>query len=213
MIFVFLSNPTHCIESESCSVVSDSLWPHGIAQARTLEWGAFPFSRGSSQPRDRTQVSCIAGGFFTSWATREAQEYWSGWPIPSPADVLNPGIELGSPVLQADSLPTELLGKPTYCFKCPLFSTSLPIFVICSLFDNFHGLRGALSIRLEFTDWVFNQMLFWWATMNINVSRWYRIIKSVCSRSLSSIHLTFYSFGGITTVMQFKIIFPANLSV
>ena len=37
---------------------------------------AFPFSRGSSQPRDRTQVSCIAGGFFTSWATREAQWYW-----------------------------------------------------------------------------------------------------------------------------------------
>ena len=39
---------------------------------------AVPFSRGFSQPRDRTQVSHIAGGFFTSWATREAQEYWSG---------------------------------------------------------------------------------------------------------------------------------------
>ena len=47
---------------------------HGIFQARILEWVAIPFSRGSSQPRDRTQVSCIAGGFFTSWATREAQE-------------------------------------------------------------------------------------------------------------------------------------------
>ena len=43
-----------------------------------LEWVAFPFSRGSSQPRDQTQVSCIAGGFFSSWAAREAQEYWSG---------------------------------------------------------------------------------------------------------------------------------------
>ena len=51
---------------------------HGILQARILEWVAFPFSRGSSQPRDRTQVSRIAGRFFTSWATREAQEYWSG---------------------------------------------------------------------------------------------------------------------------------------
>ena len=39
---------------------------HGILQARILEWVAFPFSRGSSQPRDQTQVSCIAGGFFTS---------------------------------------------------------------------------------------------------------------------------------------------------
>ena len=45
---------------------------HGILQARILEQVAFPFSRGSSQPRDPTQVSCIAGGFFTNWAIREA---------------------------------------------------------------------------------------------------------------------------------------------
>ena len=43
-------------------VVSYSLWPHGILQARILEEVAFPFSRGSSQPRDQTQVSHIAGG-------------------------------------------------------------------------------------------------------------------------------------------------------
>ena len=42
---------------------------HGILQARILEWVAFPFFRGSSQPRDRTQVFHIAGRFFTSWAT------------------------------------------------------------------------------------------------------------------------------------------------
>ena len=51
----------------------------GILQARILEWVAFPFSRESSQPRDRTQVSHIAGRFFTNWATREAQESWSGY--------------------------------------------------------------------------------------------------------------------------------------
>ena len=51
---------------------------HGILQARILEWVAFPFSRGSSQPRDWTQVSHIDSEFFTSWATREAQEYWGG---------------------------------------------------------------------------------------------------------------------------------------
>ena len=45
---------------------------HGILQARILEWVAFPFSRGFSRPRDQTQVSCIAGGFFTNWATGEA---------------------------------------------------------------------------------------------------------------------------------------------
>ena len=45
----------------------------GILQARILKWVAIPFSRGSSWPRDRTQVSCIAGRLFTIWATREAQ--------------------------------------------------------------------------------------------------------------------------------------------
>ena len=51
---------------------------HGILQARILEWVAFLFSKESSQPRDQTQVSCIAGGFFTSWAIREAQRLY-GW--------------------------------------------------------------------------------------------------------------------------------------
>ena len=41
---------------------------HGILQVRILEWVAFPFSRGSSQPRDPTQVFCIAGGFLSSIA-------------------------------------------------------------------------------------------------------------------------------------------------
>ena len=50
----------------------------GILQARVLEWVAMPSSRGSSQPRDQAQDSRIAGGFFTAWATSEAQEYWSG---------------------------------------------------------------------------------------------------------------------------------------
>ena len=53
-------------ESESCSV-GDSMdyTVHGILQARILEWVALPFSRESSQPRDQTQVSCIAGRFLT----------------------------------------------------------------------------------------------------------------------------------------------------
>ena len=107
-----------CIESESesHSVVSSSLGPHGLnspwnfpgqntgvgshsllqgilptqgsnpdlphcrqilyqlshqGSPRILEWVAYPFSRGSSSPRNRTRVSCIAGGFFTNWAIRE----------------------------------------------------------------------------------------------------------------------------------------------
>ena len=51
---------------------------HGIFQAGILEWVTLPFSKGSCQPRDQTQVSHIVGGFFTSWVTMAAQEYWSG---------------------------------------------------------------------------------------------------------------------------------------
>ena len=58
------ARPTLC-DPMDCTV-------HRILQARILEWVTFPFSRGSSQPRDQTHVSCIAGRFFTSWATREA---------------------------------------------------------------------------------------------------------------------------------------------
>ena len=99
--------------SQSCPTLCDPMdyTVHGILQARILEWVAFPFSRRSSQPRDRTQVSCIAGRFFASRATREAQENWSGWPFPSPGDLPIPGIEPGSPALGANSLPTELPGK------------------------------------------------------------------------------------------------------
>ena len=53
-----------------------------------------------------------AGGFFTNWATREAQEYWSELPIPSTADLPDPGIEPESPALQVDSLTAELWEKP-----------------------------------------------------------------------------------------------------
>ena len=104
-------------ECESCSVVSDSLRPHGLyspwnspsqnpgvgslslvqgifptqdlnpglshcrwilyqlshkGSPRILEWVAYPFFSGSSQPRNQTRVSCIEGGFFTNWAVREA---------------------------------------------------------------------------------------------------------------------------------------------
>ena len=66
--------------------MSDTLWHqalyvHEILQARTLEWVAFPFSRGSSQPRHQTQVSRIAGGLFTSWATRETHVIYNPFEI------------------------------------------------------------------------------------------------------------------------------------
>ena len=57
---------TTLCDSMDCSLPGSSV--HGILQARTLEWVAFPFSRGSSRLRDQTQVSCTAGRFFSIWA-------------------------------------------------------------------------------------------------------------------------------------------------
>ena len=70
-----------------CSVAQPcpALWPvdccpsgssiRGILQVRILQWVAISFSRGSSQPRDQTQISCIAGGFFTIWTAREVHTH------------------------------------------------------------------------------------------------------------------------------------------
>ena len=105
----FLSNSFLGSESESRSVVSNSLQPHGdypvhgILQARILAWVAFPFTRGSSQPRDRTQVSLHQGIFPTQGSNPG---------FPSSGDLSNPGIEPRFPTSQADSLPAEPQGKP-----------------------------------------------------------------------------------------------------
>ena len=69
------SCPTLCNPMD-CSPPGFSV--HGIFQARVLQWVAISFSRGSSWPRDWTQVSCIAGRFFTTWATREAPLWRTG---------------------------------------------------------------------------------------------------------------------------------------
>ena len=59
--------------SQCCLTLCHPMDYTWILQARILEWVAFPFSKGSSQPRDWTQVSNIAGGFFTSWVTGKAK--------------------------------------------------------------------------------------------------------------------------------------------
>ena len=157
--------------AQSCLILCDPLdyslsgsCAHRILQARILEWVAVPFSRRCSQPRYQTQVSHIAGGFFTIWTTKEApemlnpevvackapltmefsrQEYWSELPFPSPGDLPNPGIELGSPALaggfftiwdtrEALQLAAALLcpwnspGKNTGVGSCSLFQGIFP---------------------------------------------------------------------------------------
>ena len=90
---------------QSCLTLCDPMnyIVHRVLQARILEWVAFPFSSRSSQSRDRTQVSCTAGGFFTSWATREAQ------------NEANAAIKQGIHVLASQSL-------YKLCLYCSLLS-------------------------------------------------------------------------------------------
>ena len=76
---------------------------HGILQVRILEQVAFPFSRGSSQPRDQTQVSCIAGGFFTAEPKGKPKNTVLGSLSLLQRIFPTQKIEPGSPALQVDS--------------------------------------------------------------------------------------------------------------
>ena len=67
-MLVAQSSPT--LRDPDCTLPGSSV--HRILQSRIVEWLAISYSRGSSWPRDQTQVSCIAGRFFTIWAIREA---------------------------------------------------------------------------------------------------------------------------------------------
>ena len=78
MRYICVYNIPEVSVTQSCPTLSDPVdcslpgfSVHGLLQARTLEWAAIPFSRGFSWPRAWTKVSCITGGFFTIWATRE----------------------------------------------------------------------------------------------------------------------------------------------
>ena len=87
----------------------------GILQTRILMWVAISFSRDSSPPRDQTWISCIAGGFFTNWAIREAQ-VWSfndslGWSSAQPAWAWNARRNLGPPPPQAQRFSSILRTK------------------------------------------------------------------------------------------------------
>ena len=94
--------------------MSNSLQPmdyifHGILQARILEWVKV-------KVKSLSRVRLFATPWTVAYQAPRSmgfsrQEYRSGLPFPSPGDLPNPGIEPGSPALQVDSLPTELLGK------------------------------------------------------------------------------------------------------
>ena len=111
---------THLVAQSCLTLSPPGSSDHVILQARILEWAAISFSRWSSQPRNRTQVSCTAGRLFTNWASRLKLSYKGSshivhiniWvPFPSPGDLPDPGIGPGSPALYAGYLSSEPPGK------------------------------------------------------------------------------------------------------
>ena len=144
---------------EHRSVVCDSLWPmdctvHGILQARILEWVAISFSRGSSQPWDQTQIPCIVGRFFISWATREAlsscghglccfmasgiflDQGWNWCPLHCKVDSSGPLDHQGSPTAM------RFLYSNLYMYKVILngwFLNFKCISISCIVFSSSHN--------------------------------------------------------------------------
>ena len=130
-------------------------------QARILEWVACSFCRGSSQPRDWTQVSRIVGRFFTSWATRKAEEYWNGQPIHSPWDFPNQGVKLGSPAFQADWILYQL----SYCIYLYFCVIMLKLTLLCI------NLRHIQAFVLESSEFS-RQVAELWAWHFFSPSPW-----------------------------------------
>ena len=92
-----LCNPMDCIV-------------HGILQARILEWVAFPFSRGSSQPGIKPRSPTLQANSLPAGPQEKPKSTGVGSLSPSLVDLADPRIKLRSPALQVDSLPTELSG-------------------------------------------------------------------------------------------------------
>ena len=110
-------------ESESCSVVSDSLWPGGLyspwnSPGQNTTMGSLSLLPGqSSQHRDQTQVSCIVGGFFNSWATGKSKD--TGVGSLSLLQQIFPTQELNRGLLHCRQIPYQLREavSTVLCFK------------------------------------------------------------------------------------------------
>ena len=105
------------MKSESLSVVSDSLRPHGLnspweSPGQNAEVGSLSLLQGIFPTQGSNPGLLYCRWILYQLSHREAQEYQRGQPVPSLGDLPDPGIKPASPTLQVDSLPTELSGKP-----------------------------------------------------------------------------------------------------
>ena len=124
--------------SDSCDLMDWSLLGssvHGISQASILEWVTISCSRGSSWPRDWTQVSCIVGRFFTNWTIRESLTYIS--------------FNLSHPII-FQFLQTQLVlllkAEPIFRFPFCLF-VWIPLFCVLLLYSSYLALFSILALH------------------------------------------------------------------
>ena len=107
-------------DPKDCSLTGSSAM--GILQARILEWAAMVSSRRFSQPRDQTQVSCIAGRFFTIWALGKPQHYI---------------------LLQVQMPKYRSVLSLNVCYPVEL-SMTMALFYICAVQDSSHQLHVSI---------------------------------------------------------------------
>ena len=172
-------------KSETCSV-SDSLWARGIIfQARILDWVAFLFSRGSFQPRDRTQVSCIAGGFFTSWATRKPKNTGVGnlsllqWIFPTQEsiwDLLRCRRILTTQATAVLTFVNQLTAYEWICF-CNVYSTLL---LYCLYLNQICGIFISVVLKWILKSDSENPLaLFFWIVFAILGLKYINVLSSL----------------------------------
>ena len=143
------SCPTLC-DPMDCSLSGSSV--HGIFQARILELIAISFSRGFSQPRNWTQVSCIAGRFFPDWAMREAPKRVSSTNSP----LSQRASHNRSPSASPFKLKTVL--TPAFCTWCSLCLELHASMYAHGLHLSFHSSfcsKACISERSSIMHWIF----------------------------------------------------------
>ena len=135
-----------------CSLTGSSV--HGIFQARILEWVAISFSRGSSRPRDQTQVSRIVGSHFTAWATREVQvrsNSVTSWTATCQASL---SFTVSQSLLKLISIGSVMPSTLCHPFSCPQ-SFSVQSFPMSQLFtsggQSFGASASVLPVNIQ--DW------------------------------------------------------------
>ena len=164
--FFYLSLEVKVKVAQLCLTLWDPMdyTVNGLLQARILEWVALPFSRGSFQPGEWTQVSRIACEFFTSWATREAiWAYLMGFCfvlIPCHQRINVPALDIGGELTPGTKANSYVLTIFFIRITWPYRSKRMPSFHSYPVTDGLPS-RSSCIISLEIFKGGFHALEFW----------------------------------------------------